>query len=86
MFFWINNLQKNLIPLKAELNFFCICEFSVKIRGKNIYGVSDGTWTHGHLGHNQVLYQLSYTHHMESLSVPDCNTHFKNKIKGYELF
>ena len=26
-------------------------------------GVSDGTRTRGHLDHNQVLYQLSYTHH-----------------------
>ena len=25
-------------------------------------GVSDGTRTRGHLDHNQVLYQLSYTH------------------------
>jgi hypothetical protein len=25
--------------------------------------VSDGTRTRGHLDHNQVLYQLSYTHH-----------------------
>lgn len=27
-------------------------------------GVSDGTRTRGHLDHNQVLYQLSYTHHL----------------------
>ena len=26
-------------------------------------GVSDGIRTRGHLDHNQVLYQLSYTHH-----------------------
>lgn len=26
-------------------------------------GVSDGTRTRDHLDHNQVLYQLSYTHH-----------------------
>lgn len=26
-------------------------------------GVSDGTRTRGILDHNQVLYQLSYTHH-----------------------
>ena len=25
--------------------------------------MSDGTRTRGHLDHNQVLYQLSYTHH-----------------------
>jgi hypothetical protein len=25
--------------------------------------VSDGTRTRDHLDHNQVLYQLSYTHH-----------------------
>lgn len=26
--------------------------------------MSDGTRTRGHLDHNQVLYQLSYTHHL----------------------
>ena len=26
-------------------------------------GAKDGTWTHGHLGHNQVLYLLSYFRH-----------------------
>ena len=30
------------------------------------YGVSDGTRTRDHLDHNQVLYQLSYTHHRDS--------------------
>ncbi len=28
--------------------------------------MSDGTRTRGHLDHNQVLYQLSYTHHARS--------------------
>ncbi len=28
-------------------------------------GVSDGTRTHGHWGHNPVLCQLSYTHHLK---------------------
>ena len=32
-----------------------------RIRG--VLGVSDGTRTRGILDHNQVLYQLSYTHH-----------------------
>ena len=27
--------------------------------------MSDGTRTRGHLDHNQVLYQLSYTHHAQ---------------------
>lgn len=27
-------------------------------------GVSNGTRTRDHLDHNQVLYQLSYTHHV----------------------
>ena len=31
--------------------------------------VSDGTRTRDHLDHNQVLYQLSYTHHCR----PDCD-------------
>ena len=30
-------------------------------------GVSDGTRTRDFLDHNQVLYQLSYTHHALSL-------------------
>ena len=38
-----------------------------KARGINpgpfLCGVSDGTRTRDHLDHNQVLYQLSYTHH-----------------------
>jgi hypothetical protein len=29
--------------------------------------VSDGTRTRGHLDHNQVLYQLSYTHRAREL-------------------
>ena len=28
-------------------------------------GANDGAWTHGTLGHNQVLYQLSYIRHEE---------------------
>ena len=28
-----------------------------------LLGVSEGTRTLGHMGHNHVLYQLSYTHH-----------------------
>lgn len=32
--------------------------------------MSDGTRTRGILDHNQVLYQLSYTHHDRSLSRP----------------
>jgi hypothetical protein len=28
-----------------------------------LLGVSDGIRTRDHLDHNQVLYQLSYTHH-----------------------
>ena len=49
-------------------------------------GVSEGFWTLDNRGHNPVLYHLSYTHHKESNSVPDCSTHFKNKINWYELF
>ena len=30
----------------------------------NIYGVGDGTRTHGIRNHNPALYQLSYTHHI----------------------
>ncbi len=30
-------------------------------------GVSDGTRTRDNWGHNPVLYQLSYTHHVEVL-------------------
>jgi hypothetical protein len=33
------------------------------IRGRVTLGVSDGTRTRDFLDHNQVLYQLSYTHH-----------------------
>ena len=44
-----------------------------------VYGVSDGTWTHDHLGHNQVLYQLSYTHHKETPCLTDRFWHFKEK-------
>ncbi len=36
------------------------------MRGTHVWvspGVSDGIRTRGHLDHNQVLYQLSYTHH-----------------------
>ncbi len=32
--------------------------------GGDVVGVSDGIRTRGHLDHNQVLYQLSYTHHV----------------------
>ena len=32
-------------------------------------GVSDGIWTHDRRGHNPVLYQLSYTHH---ILIVDC--------------
>src|SRR5689334_6936910 len=32
--------------------------------------VSDGTRTRGHLDHNQVLYQLSYTHHVRLSGFP----------------
>ena len=31
-------------------------------------GANDGTRTHDHLGHNQVLYQLSYVRHRNLLS------------------
>ncbi len=31
---------------------------------KGLRGVSNGTRTRDHLDHNQVLYQLSYTHHV----------------------
>lgn len=30
---------------------------------RNMRGVSDGNRTRDNLDHNQVLYQLSYTHH-----------------------
>ncbi len=32
--------------------------------------MSDGTRTRGHLDHNQVLYQLSYTHHVRLSGFP----------------
>lgn len=32
------------------------------------FRVSDGTRTRGILDHNQVLYQLSYTHHVRSVA------------------
>ncbi len=31
----------------------------------NQCGANDGARTHGNLGHNQVLYQLSYIRHMQ---------------------
>jgi hypothetical protein len=34
-----------------------------KRQAKAGHRVSDGTRTRDHLDHNQVLYQLSYTHH-----------------------
>lgn len=41
----------------------------VRLRGPGLSGgVSDGTRTRGILDHNQVLYQLSYTHHVRSFS------------------
>lgn len=38
--------------------------------GPRSFRVSDGTRTRGILDHNQVLYQLSYTHHDRSFSRP----------------
>jgi hypothetical protein len=35
----------------------------LKRNAKEYFGVSDGTRTHDHWGHNPVLCQLSYTHH-----------------------
>ena len=34
-----------------------------------IYGVSDGTWTRDLMGHNHVLYRLSYAHHVFACSL-----------------
>ena len=36
---------------------------AVAEREEKFSGAKDGTRTHGHLGHNQVLYQLSYFRH-----------------------
>lgn len=35
----------------------------IMARASQFGGESDGTRTHGHRGHNPVLYQLSYTLH-----------------------
>ena len=46
-------------------------KFSLKkinLQGSKKNGVSEGIWTLDNRGHNPVLYQLSYTHHIEPFS------------------
>lgn len=43
-------------------------------RDENRLGVSNGTRTRDILDHNQVLYQLSYTHHAARVAERACSS------------
>jgi hypothetical protein len=47
--------------------------------------VSDGTRTRDVLDHNQVLYQLSYTHHANGPNMFSWTTHRSVKCTGRQL-